>query len=226
MLKEVPCYDRPREKAIKYGIKSLSNVELLAILFRTGSKDEDVINLSKKILYSINDLSLLREMTIEELKKIKGIGDTKAITLQASIELGLRILESKRRLKTYENAGQIFNYYYPMLRNLNQEHLYVIFLNTKGNVLGEEMITKGTISSSLIDGRDILKLALKLSSSAIILIHNHPSGDPTPSMADITSTKKLISQAKIMDILVLDHIIIGNSYYSMKQNSSIFKSYS
>lgn len=224
MLREVPTYDRPREKALEFGIKSLSNVELLAIILRTGSKDDDVITTAKKVLYSINDLSLLREISIEELKKIKGIGNTKAITLLASIELGLRIIESKRRFKIYENAEQVFNYYKPLLRNLGQEHLYAVYLNTKGMVISEQLITKGTISASLIDGRDILKLALKFSATAIILIHNHPSGDPTPSISDVTSTKKIIQQAKIMDIMIIDHIIIGESYFSMKKNSSIFKS--
>lgn len=223
MLREVPIYERPREKAIENGINSLSNVELLAILLRTGSKNEDVMQLSKKILYNLDSISRLNEITIGELTSIKGIGKTKAITLLASIELGLRILENKRKLKIYKDPEQVFNYYYPLLRNLNQEHLYVIFLNAKGLVISEQLISKGTLSSSLIDGRDILKLALKFSSSAIILVHNHPSGDSMPSVADIKATSKVINQAKLMDIVVLDHIIIGNDYFSMKENLSIFK---
>lgn len=223
MLREVPIYERPREKAIENGINSLSNVELLAILLRTGSKNEDVMQLSKRILYNLDSISRLNEITIGELTSIKGIGKTKAITLLASIELGLRILENKRKLKIYKDPEQVFNYYYPLLRNLNQEHLYVIFLNAKGLVISEQLISKGTLSSSLIDGRDILKLALKFSSSAIILVHNHPSGDSMPSVADIKATSKVINQAKLMDIVVLDHIIIGNDYFSMKENLSIFK---
>lgn len=223
MLREVPIYERPREKAIENGINSLSNVELLAILLRTGSKNEDVMQLSKRILYNLDSISRLNEITIGELTSIKGIGKTKAITLLASIELGLRILENKRKLKIYKDPEQVFNYYYPLLRNLNQEHLYVIFLNAKGLVISEQLISKGTLSSSLIDGRDILKLSLKFSSSAIILVHNHPSGDSMPSVADIKATSKVINQAKLMDIVVLDHIIIGNDYFSMKENLSIFK---
>lgn len=224
MLREVPFFDRPREKALKYGIKTLSTVELIAIMLRTGSKDEGVIELSKKLLYGLDSLSRLREMTIEELVNLKGIGKTKAITLLASIELGLRILEDKNRVKAYSNPKQIFDYYSPLLKNINKECLYAIYLNTKGLVISEQLITQGTVSSSLIDGRDIIKWALKLSASAIILVHNHPSGDSTPSIQDMKVTNEIVKQAKLMDLVILDHIIIGDSYFSMKENSLVFKS--
>lgn len=223
MLREVPFFDRPREKALKYGVKSLSTVELIAILLRTGNKEESVIDLSKRLLYGLDSISRLREMTIEELINLKGIGSTKAITLQASIELGLRILEDKNRLKKYKSSKQIFDYYSPLLKNTNKECLYAIFLNTKGFVISEQLITQGTISSSLIDGRDIIKWALKLSASAIILVHNHPSGDPTPSVADMKVTSDFIKQAKMMDLVILDHIIVGNTYFSMRENKIVIK---
>lgn len=223
MLKEIPSYERPREKALKFGIDSLSTIELIAIILRTGSKDENVLETSKKILYSIDNLSRLREITISELTKIKGVGTTKAVTILASIELGLRILEVKNEITVYNSPGDVFNYFYPKLRSLNQEHLYAIYLNLKGVVIETKLITKGTISSSLIDGKAIIKWALKLSATAIILIHNHPSGDPTPSMADLKATTSFISQAKILEIVVLDHIIIGDTYYSMKKHTKIFK---
>ncbi len=223
MLREVPSYDRPREKAFKYGIKSLSNIELLAIILRTGSKKENVLDLSKKIIYNLANITSLREATIEELTAIEGIGLTKAITILASIEFGLRILEDKNQIIYYSNPKQVFELFYPKLHGLNKEHLYAIFLNTKGNVLKEQLITQGTISSSLLDGKDIFKWALKLSATALILVHNHPSGDPTPSIADLKSTTSFVNQAKIMEIIVLDHIIIGDTYYSMKENSKIFK---
>ena len=146
MLREVPFFDRPREKALKYGIKTLSTVELIAIMLRTGSKDEGVIDLSKRLLYGLDSLSRLREMTIEELVNLKGIGKTKAITLLASIELGLRILEDKNRVKAYSNPKQIFDYYSPLLKNINKECLYAIYLNTKGYVISEQLITQGTIT--------------------------------------------------------------------------------
>ncbi len=223
MLKEVPSYDRPREKAIKYGVKSLSMVELMAIVLRTGSKDENVIELAKKIIYSCDEFRLLNDLSLNELTKIKGIGPTKAITILAAIEMGIRIIASKNEIVFYHNPKEIFDYYYPKVKLLTKEHLYALFLNTKGVLIKEQLITQGTISSSLFDGKDILKWALKLSASAIILVHNHPSGDPTPSMADLKATTGFVNQAKIMEIMVLDHIIIGNDFYSMKANTKIFK---
>lgn len=223
MLKEIPPFERPREKALKYGIDSLSTVELLAIILRTGSKDENVLDTSKKILYSIDNLARLREMTINELTKIKGIGTTKAITILASIELGIRILESKNEKNIFDTPKAVYEYFYPKLRLLNQEHLYAIFLNLKGKTIDIKMITKGTISSSLLDGKNIIKWALKLSATAIILVHNHPSGDPTPSISDLKTTSSFANQAKLLEIVVIDHIIVGDYFYSMKENTKLFK---
>ena len=226
MLKEIPNYDRPREKAIKYGIHSLSNIELLAIILRTGSKSENVIEVAKNFLYSYKNLADINEATLEELTQIKGIGKIKAITLLASIELGLRVLDTKTEIIIYNNPKQVFDAYYPKLNLLKKEYLYAIFLNTKGVLIQDKLITQGTISMSLLDGKDIFKWALKLSSSAIILVHNHPSGDPSPSIADLKATSVFVQQAKLLEILVIDHIIIGNTYYSMKENSKIFKVFS
>ena len=223
MLREIPSFDRPREKAMKYGIESLSNVELLAILLRTGTKSENVIEVAKKILYNYENLTALKELNYLELMKVNGIGSTKAITLLASIELGLRILEEEREIVVYNSPKQIFERFYPKLSGIQKEHLYALYLNTKGYVIKEQLITKGTVNSSILDGKDIIKWALRLSSSAVILIHNHPSGDPTPSHQDILSTQKFIKFARSMEIEVLDHIIIGDTYFSMKANDKNLK---
>lgn len=223
MLKEIPDYDRPREKALKYGINTLSNIELLAIILRTGSKEENVINVAKNLLYSFKNLSSIAEATLKELTTIKGIGEIKAITLLASIELGLRIMDIKNEIIFYTNPQQVFDAFYPKVHLLKKEHLYAIFLNTKGMIIQEKLITQGTISMSLLDGKDIIKWALKLSASAIILVHNHPSGDPSPSLADLKATSGFVNQAKVLELVVIDHIIIGNTYYSMKENSKIFR---
>lgn len=223
MLKEVPSYERPREKAMSSGVSSLSTAELIAIVLRTGSKEDNVLETARKILYSIDNISRLREITVNELTSIKGIGKTKAITLLASIELGIRILEEKNKIKYFSSPEDVFKFFYPKLRSVNQEHLYAIFLNLRGVIIDYKLITKGTISTSLLDGKDIIKWALKLSSTAVILVHNHPSGDPTPSMADLKSTSSFVSQAKVLEIVVLDHIIIGDTYYSMKQSTKLFK---
>ncbi len=223
MLREIPSFDRPREKAIKYGIESLSNVELLAILLRTGTKNENVMEVSKKILYNCENLSALKDMNYLELMEINGIGSTKAITLMACIELGLRIINEKNEITVYNNPKEIFNHFFPKLKNKSKEYLYALFLNAKGMLIKEQLITQGTISSSILDGKDIIKWALRLSASAVILVHNHPSGDSMPSLADLKATSNFIKQARNMDIEVIDHIIIGNNYYSMKENNSIYK---
>ena len=213
MLKEIPDYDRPREKALKYGINTLSNIELLAIILRTGSKEENVIDVAKNLLYSFKNLSSIAEATLKELTTIKGIGEIKAITLLASIELGLRIMDIKNEIIFYTNPQQVFDAFYPKVHLLKKEHLYAIFLNTKGMIIQEKLITQGTISMSLLDGKDIIKWALKLSASAIILVHNHPSGDPTPSREDMLTTKRILDAGALIGIDLLDHIIIGNHCY-------------
>ena len=223
MQKEVPYDERPREKAMKYGIQSLSNTEILAIILRTGSKEKNVLEVSQKLLYQIDKISNLKDITINELTNIKGIGKTKAITILASIELGMRIIRNDNELKTYTTPRQVFEYLYPKVKLLNIECLYALYLNTRGGLIQEVLITQGTVNSSLVDGKDIFKWALKLSATAIILVHNHPSGDPTPSIQDIKSTEKLVQMSKMMDVIILDHIIIGNDYYSMKEESKVFK---
>lgn len=223
MQKEVPYDERPREKAMKYGIQSLSNTEILAIILRTGSKEKNVLEVSQKLLYQIDKISNLKDITINELTNIKGIGKTKAITILASIELGMRIIRNDNELKTYTTPRQVFEYLYPKVKLLNKECLYALYLNTRGGLIQEVLIMQGTVNSSLVDGKDIFKWALKLSATAIILVHNHPSGDPTPSIQDIKSTEKLVQMSKMMDVIILDHIIIGNDYYSMKEESKVFK---
>lgn len=223
MLKEVPVFDRPREKAIKYGVNSLSNIELIAILLRTGSKQDNVLDVAKNLMYDIEKLSLLKDMTMTELMKFKGIGKTKAITILASIELGLRVLETSNENTFYTSPEAVFEYFYPKLRLKNKECLYAMYLDVKGQLIKEQLITQGTINSSLMDGKDIFKWGVKLSASAIILVHNHPSGDPTPSLADLKATEKLIQMSKYVDMIILDHIIIGNDFYSMKRSSKLYK---
>lgn len=223
MLKEVPYSERPREKALKYGIQTLSNIEILAIILRTGSKQKNVLEVAQNLVYQIENISSLKDITINELTNFKGIGSTKAITILASIELGMRIIRNENEIKTYTTPRQVFDYLYPKVRLLTKECLYALYLNTKGILIKEVLITQGTINLALVDGKDIFKWALKLSASAIIIVHNHPSGDPTPSVQDLKSTERLVQMAKVMELVILDHIIIGNDFYSMKEESKIFK---
>ena len=218
LLKEVPLCEQPREKLLIEGSSKLSNVELLAILLRTGCKDENVLEVAKKVVYLLEDITDLSDLTIQELTNIKGIGLSKAITILASVELGKRINEYKQTRYNFKNPSEIFAYFYPRLKDLKQEHLYVIYLDLKGRITAIKNLTIGTVSSTLIDANLIFKWAYKLSSTNFILVHNHPSGDPYPSKEDMELTNKIRKASKIIDVELLDHIIIAkNDYFSFKQ---------
>lgn len=222
MLKEVPIWERPREKALKEGIKSLSTTELLAIILRTGVKNTSVLTVSQQIITKLTNISDLNEITLDELMTIKGIGKTKAITILASIELGLRIVQSQSDTIFLNNPEAIFNYLKNEVRHLKQEQLIALYLNVKGALISRKTLFIGTINAIMTDSKEIFKWAYKHSASAIILVHNHPSGDPTPSLADQKMTENIIKQALSLGFIILDHIIIGKTYFSMKQKTNLF----
>lgn len=223
LLKEIPDYEKPREKAKELGIERLSNVELLAILIRTGTKGKNVLETSKEILYKLENIKDLNTITLTELTSVKGIGNDKAITVLAAIEFGKRINEFKKSTISFAKAEDVFEYFKIKMNGLEQENLYVIYLNNKLNLLDIKLITTGTINTTLFDATTILKWALKLSSPAIILVHNHPSGDPTPSVADYKMTDLIIKQCELLNITVIDHIIIGETFHSMKRSKEYKK---
>ena len=223
LLKEIPDYEKPREKAKELGIERLSNVELLAILIRTGTKGKNVLETSKEILYKLENIKDLNTITLTELTSVKGIGSDKAITVLAAIEFGKRINEFKKSSISFAKAEDVFEYFKIKMNGLEQENLYVIYLNNKLNLLDIKLITTGTINTTLFDATTILKWALKLSSPAIILVHNHPSGDPTPSVADYKMTDLIIKQCELLNITVIDHIIIGETFHSMKRSKEYKK---
>lgn len=223
ILKELPIYERPRERAIKYGVENLSNTELLSIMLRTGNKDENVIMLSNKIFKEISSLNELKQLSVDELTKIKGIGPTKAITILASIELGLRILKEQVDELKLSSAEEVYQYMYPRVNGKTEENLFALYLNAKGVLITCKLLTTGNVNSTIIDAKLIFKWAYKLSATGIILVHNHPSGDPTPSMQDLKYTERIIKQSSLTEFIIVDHIIIGNGYYSMKKNNKLFK---
>ncbi len=223
MIKEIPKEERPRERFLKYPIASISTHELIAIILRTGSKQESVIELSKRIFYKYENLKALSNVTIKELMTIKGIGTSKAIELLASFELGKRIINepfiSKIKLHSPES---IYLYLKDELEMKNQEHFIALFLNTKGQLVKKETLFIGSLNSSLIHPRELFKHAVINSAASIIVCHNHPSGDPSPSHHDIEITKILHKNSMMMDIELLDHIIIGKGrYYSFKEKKII-----
>ena len=180
-LHELPNDNLPRERLAKLGASSLSDYELLAIILRTGTKNESVIEMSKKLLAEFKHISNLNNTTISELMEIKGIGSTKAIELLAAIELGRRVNSLNIAKVTIMSSQDIFNYLKYRMQSLTQEQLIAIYLNVKSEIIDTKVLTIGTANQTIIDPKEVMKWALKLSSSHVVIAHNHPSGDPTPS---------------------------------------------
>lgn len=222
IIKEIPIFERPREKVIHQGVQYLSNSELIAILLRTGTKEQNVLRISEELVYKLSNIKDLNNLTIAELTSIKGIGPSKAVTILAAVELGRRISNLNEKEYLLNSTKQVFNYMKNYFINSKEEHLYGLYLNAKGILISAIELSKGTISSTLIDSDVIFKWYYKLSSSALILVHNHPSGDSTPSLADLKKTDEVVKKAKLLDINILDHIVIGKNYYSMRENNNMF----
>ncbi len=223
MIKEIPTQERPRERFLKYPVDTISTHELIAIILRTGSRQESVIELSKRILYKYDNLKTLSKAPVSDLTKIRGIGTSKAIELKAAFELGKRVLkESFNSQVKLHSPESIYLYLKDDLEMKNQEHFIALYLNTKGELLKKETLFIGSLNSSLIHPRELFKHAVLNSAATIIVCHNHPSGDPTPSKADIDITKILHKNSIMMDIELLDHVIIGKDrYYSFKEKGII-----
>lgn len=223
-IKEMPESERPREKLIRYGVEALSNSELLAILLRTGSKEHSALELANIILSKDEKgIRFLGNCTIEELSEIKGIGNSKACQIIAAVELGNRISKSFIELrKSIRSPKDVVNILIRDMKFLEKEYFKVMFLNTKNEIISYETISIGSLNASIVHPREVFNRAIRKSSASIILIHNHPSGNPTPSKEDINITKRLIESGEILGIEVLDHVIIGDgNYYSLKENSLI-----
>ncbi len=218
-MKDVHQADRPRERLLHQGAHSLSNQELLAILLRTGTKEESVVALANRILLHFEKLHALREATIEEMTAIKGVGEVKAIQMLAAIELGRRLaqkeLNERYTIRSPEDAA---HFLMQDMTALQQEHFVALFLNTKNQVLHKKTIFIGSLNASIVHPREIFREAVKRSAAAIICAHNHPSGVTTPSPEDIDVTERLVEAGHIMGIDVLDHVIIGDhQFLSMKE---------
>lgn len=225
MLKELPKEERPREKMLAKGAAALSNAELLAILLRTGAKADSVLRLAERLLKKYEELGLagLAVLTPQEMRKFKGIGLAKAVTVAAAVEIGKRLASLvPGERPAILSPGDAANYMMPKLRYETKEHFIGILLSTKNHILAAPTISVGTLNASLVHPRELFKEAISYSAASVILVHNHPSGDPTPSTEDIELTRKLVKAGKILDISVLDHVIIGdNKYVSLKEKGII-----
>ena len=219
-IKDIPLNERPRERLKEVGANNLTNIELLSIILKNGTKNINVKDLSLELLKKHN-LIELKDISIKDLTKIKGIGETKAIELIASIELGKRIfLKETKKLIKLDEPSKIWESSRYLFNGKKQEYFYAYYLNTKQELIEKKLLFIGTINSSTTHIREVFKEAYKVSASFIVCLHNHPSNDINPSTADKEFTKALFETGKIQGIPVIDHIIVGdNNYYSFYENT-------
>lgn len=221
-IKDFPLEERPREKVKQYGINNVTNKELLSIILKTGTKNINVEDLALSILrkYKLHEL---KDVTINELTKIKGIGEVKAIELLAAIELGKRInYKTEEKKKKLNNPEVIFQEMRYMFIDKKQELFYCLYLNEKQELIERKLLFMGTVNKSITHPREVFKEAYRLSASSIICMHNHPSNDLRPSKSDIEFTTSLVEIGKLQGIPVVDHIIVGDSsFYSFYEHNNI-----
>lgn len=223
-LKELPVSEQPREKLYNHGAETLSNAELLAVIIRTGHKEDTALQVASRILnIDKSGIAYLSDISFEELTKVKGIGMCKAAQILAVVEIGKRINRRGSHDKIKVTSPDVLaNLLMDEMRFLFKEHFKIALLDTKNQILGIENISIGTLNASIVHPRDVFKVAIKRNCNSIILIHNHPSGDVEPSNEDINITRRLIDAGNLLGISILDHIIIGdNRYLSFKQKNII-----
>ncbi len=221
-IRKWPEQERPRERLLKYGADSLSDAQLLAIILRTGTNNLSVLELSIELLQKFDGIKGLDDASVAELRAFKGLGDAKIAQIKASFEIGKRLISHKAAEQLLNSASAIYEYLIPKLNNLKKEVFIALLLDTKLKLIKEVKISEGILNQSLIHPREVFKEAIKESAYALVVAHNHPSGDPTPSKEDIEITKKLLEASRILEISLLDHVIIGNGcYISLKEKGVI-----
>ena len=223
-IKDIPFNERPREKLIKYGKENLSDSELLAILLKTGTKGESVLELAIRVLKKLGSLDKLKDVSFDNLKTIKGIGDAKAVELLVLSELSKRIYYKNSNVlkEKYTTPESIYEKNKYLFDNLKQEYFYCLYLNSKKELIERKLLFMGTVNKSITHPREIFKEAYKNSASSIVCLHNHPSNDLCPSTADINFTKSLMEIGRIQGIPLIDHIIVGDdSFYSFYEHGNI-----
>jgi DNA repair protein RadC len=216
-IKDIPIENQPRERLKRRGVDTLSDAELLAIILQKGSRQENVIDMSNRLL----KIDKLSELSLQELQKIKGIGEAKAMQIIALFEFNKRKSFNKNNTNEITCAKDVYELM-SFLKDKKKEHLYGLFLDTKNKIIDKpELITIGILDASLIHPREIFKEAIKKSSKSIILIHNHPSGDTNPSDDDIQITKRLVKAGDVLDVKVLDHVIVGDGFFSFREEKKL-----
>ncbi len=217
-IKDLPDSSRPRERFLAKGPEALSDAELLALILRIGNWQENVVEMANRLL-SMYSLEKLFDCSMDELQRIGGIGPTKAMQLLAVREIGKRYNNSKNPITKITSAKDVFDYFREGLRNEKQENFIVLLLDTKNQIIKDELVTRGVLDAAIVHPREIFKPAIRNSAAKIILVHNHPSGDPNPSPEDLDITDRIKKSGEELDIRVLDHVIIGReTYWSFAEN--------
>ncbi len=216
-IKNMPESERPYEKCLKFGAESLSDAELLAVIIKSGTKNLRSTDLARQILALCEPqggLSYLNRLSVHQLTKIKGVGKVKAIQIVCAAELSRRIAKSSAGSgDNFNNPDTVAAYYMEDMRHLTQEQLILVMLDTKCRLIKDMVLTRGTVNRTIMNPREIFVEALKYEAVHIILVHNHPSGDPTPSKEDIRLTKQVADAGRLIGIPLVDHLIIGDNIY-------------
>ena len=225
-IKDLPEAERPYERLQKHGPNVLSNAELLAIIIKTGTRNETSVDVARRLLNLDEEkqgLAFLNYLSLEELKKVKGIGNVKAIQIKAIIELAKRISSTTRGDKVIvKSPDDVCKHLMEEMRNLKQEEFRILLLNTKNCIMKACVIAVGGLNSSAVEVREVFKEPIRSGCASIILSHNHPSGDPEPSKDDILFTKRIAEGGELIGIKVLDHIIIGDGSYTSLKEKGLF----
>ena len=214
-IKNWPEGDRPREKLIESGPGYLTDSELLAILIGTGSKDKNALDLARALLRQFENIAGIETASVEEIKKIDGIGEAKAVSIKAGVELGRRFVSEQKNIKSasIRTSEDIYTHYLPSMKNLKKEIFKVAMLDSRNRVIKTAIVSEGGLTAAIVQPREVFSHAIKEAAPGVIVMHNHPSGDPEPSADDINLTRLLVEAGEIMNIKVLDHLIIGDGAY-------------
>lgn len=217
-LRQIPEDERPRERLMQLGEQTLSDAELIAIALGSGSRTESAVQLAHRILKESGSLNILAEMSASELRKFHGVGPAKAAQLKAAFELARRYSAGNVTTRPkFSNSHTVFQHFHDLLRAQKQEEFWVVTLDAKNKMQRKRLVTKGTLMGSMVHPREVFHDAIRDSAAGILILHNHPSGDPAPSLEDRKVTAQIAEAGKLLGIPLLDHVIIGNSaYYSFK----------
>lgn len=229
-IKDLPHRERPRERLAEQGADALADAELIAILLRTGLRGQSAVEVGKALIQRFGSLGELARATLEELQEIRGVGRDKAIALKAAFTLARRMAaEIQTAAPLLDQPEAVADLLREECRPYTVEHFYALFLDTRRRLVRKEVLTRGTLDAAIVHPRDVFRHAVAANASAVVLVHNHPSGDPTPSKADITVTRDLIRAGQLLKIEVLDHIILGRrtnererDYFSLKEHGYFY----